>query len=55
MPVPKQLLCLMPPPPEAGGWPSDFILATVVEEIKALRSDRTRDIATRPPAPLLLP
>jgi hypothetical protein len=33
MPVPKQLLCLLPPPP-AAGWPPSFVLKTVVGEIK---------------------
>ena len=50
MPVPKQLLCLLPARPAVGslGWPDGFVLSNVVREIKA--ADFRRRASTSAPA-----
>ena len=42
MPVPKQLLCLLPPEPAApaSGWPLEFVLGNIVTEIKSAERKR---------------
>ena len=34
LPVPAQLLCLLPPPPEPHGWPEEFALMGAVASLR---------------------
>ena len=42
IPIPKQLLCLLPPQPAAPavGWPDEFVLSRIVAKIEAAERDR---------------
>lgn len=48
LPVPRQLLCLLPPPPETG-WPEGFVLSAVVSEIKRAQLEERSLTNQRPP------